>query len=208
MHHQPVMTLDPARIGLVIMDAMPVERERRIAEQKRAVETTCLAAVLVHPRHRRHRALRGGVRILAVHQPLPVGETQHPLLPELVPQGDEGQRPRAPRLALGAFQDRHPLGADPGPQGPREFHPSPGPHPARQPHVRNDPARLRMPVPAQSLGRLHIPEIELVKEGGQRIALAHAALPAKGRLARRRARGVQHIALTKLLWHAILHGAS
>ena len=183
MHHQPAIPLDLPRIVDIVMYPVPVERQRRVAKQHRAVEPCRLADGLVASGGRRcgGRTLAG---IFAIDEILPFGQNPPTTLPDLVTQGYKAQRSAAPLFARNALPKCAPLGRDPGEERRIELQPPARPHPPRKTHVRYDPSRARVPISPQLAGRLRIPEMDLMKEWRQRIARFQARLDAKHGLQR------------------------
>ena len=151
MHHQIVIAFDPGRVGAVIMDAVSVEGQRRIAKQQHRVGRDAKVG------QRRPQIGSDGIvrqwrprhRVGAVHQILPFRHTHASRDTVIVPDrhkaqttgrsGLEGDRlDRAVALhkvAFGKATAGHNL--------------TPRPHPARQWQARQDQARLRVAVAAQ-----------------------------------------------------------
>ena len=105
MHHQPLIAFDIARIVRVIVNAMPVAGERRIAEQQSCIERNLSPIHLIRPGHRALWGIRTGRWILAIDEVLPFGQAKGALLPDLVAQGDKSQWAAASGLLRRVFSD-------------------------------------------------------------------------------------------------------
>ena len=196
MHDQASVAFNRLRIRQIIMDAVAVECQRRIAKQQRWIKGNLAGFFRVPARDRRNRARGVHVRVFAVNQILPFANTMLITLPNVMAQGHKAQRTRAPILAIGLFANRHPTGHVPGPQRRMKRQTPTRPHTARQPHIRDQPANLGMAITTQSRGRFRRPEIQLVKERRQCVARLNARILAQRSLHRLGTRHIHHIALT------------
>ena len=191
VNDQPVVAFDIARVSLVVVDAVAVEGQGRVAEQQGRVGHQRLGQCLVRASHGRCGAV-GAVR--AIDQVLPFGQRQRLTLADVVAHPHEGQRPAAPLLAGDALDPADPLGPHARQQGRVEHQLARRPHPARQAEVGDEPAaRRRVSVAAEPVGRLRVPEIDVMREGGQGVANLHRARIAQCRQQRLRAGGVHRV---------------
>jgi hypothetical protein len=94
---------------------------------------------------------------------------------DLVPHGDEDERPRARALAGDVGDQRAPRRDVADAKRPLEREPAAGPHPARQRDRRQEAAAARMAVRAELALARHRQEVEPVPERRHRAAGAGAA---------------------------------
>ena len=196
MDDQPVIPFDVAGIVQIIMDAMAIERQRRIPKQQGRGKADTIHRFGIFARHGRDRFWRDGICILAVHQILPFRHAQRIVLPNLVAQCDKPQRPAAAILALVAFAYRALFSRRACGNGTVKIQPSAGPHPPGQPHVRDQTANLGVAIAPQRLWGFRVPEIKLMKERRKRIARTKGCVVPQCDLKCRGAGTVHHILFT------------
>ena len=97
MHDEAVVAFDIAGIGFIVVNTVPVERERGIAKQQRAVERDLFGEDFIGAGD----WWRSGVCGVwdAVHQFLPFGKREGLSLPDIMAHAHKCQRSAAPIFA-------------------------------------------------------------------------------------------------------------
>ena len=142
------------------MDAVAVERQRRIAKEQHRRRMNLADPRVVIRRHSRYRRIRVGLLQIAIDNVVLIDEQRFRVAGYFVPNGNEHQRSGAPFLDVHIGDARFAPNRVADPQRSQERHPASGPHPARQGNRRQETAALRVPIGAGIGQRLHREEVQ------------------------------------------------
>ena len=170
VHHEARIALDLRDVAAVVVNAVAVEGQRRVAEQQHVVGADLAYPLRVVRRalHRRGRIV--GARVLAIDDVVFVSQRQALLVEQLVKDAHEHQRTGAPFLGrdVGDARTAGDGGADD--ERPVECELAAGPHAPRQRHRRQEAAALRVSVDADLRLRVQRQEVEPMPAGRNRVA--------------------------------------
>ena len=164
------VALDLGDVAAVVVDAVPVEGQRRVAEQQDVVRDDRALPRGTGRRGRGRRfdlaglLLRPVDDVVVLHQ----GRVARAVAAHLVPHRDEDERTRPSLLGNDVLDGRRPDDVVTDAQRAAEVEPTTGPHPARQRNRREEPTALGMPVGPEFGLPVHRQEVEPVPEGRQR----------------------------------------
>ena len=190
--HQPGIALDASDVAPVVMDAVAIEGQRRVAEQQHIVGQHGAAEVGVAGRS--HGCGFGIAGLLggAVDDVVELGDRRRraAVATQFMPHLDEHQRAAAAGLDAHVGDGRDALDRITHPDRRMEFQLAAGPHPSRQGHRRQEATALGVAVLAYIALPVHRQKVQPMPEVGQRRAdLDVAGWMVQGRGQRHHRRG-------------------
>src|SRR5512132_2700338 len=170
MNDEAGIALDLGRVRAVIVNAVSVERQRRVAEQHGRIRAHLLGV------HRSHRRRLSGApsgsssHVLAVDDVVLIDDGEPVATGNLVTDGHEHQSAGTARLRGHVGNGRGPLRVIPDRQAPGKPYATSGPHSPRRADGRQETAQRRVTIPTEARSRHHGPEVEPVPQRWQGVS--------------------------------------